>query len=126
MVVVPNWGQVKADFCWAFVAWSVPPFIVAISALVEYRRSLISRPDLFCDRKYLVATTFETNVQRVFKCFLWFFKLSYKTFHIFPSRVKERMLKNWIHVCFNIWINRRCPKGQTNMNLLLDFVLIKK
>ena len=50
---------------------AVPPFI--------------SRPDLFCNGEYLVAPTFETSVQRVFKGFLWFFKLSYNTLHLFPG-----------------------------------------
>ena len=84
-----------------FIAWSVPPFIVSISALVEYGYSLISRPDLFYKGKYLVAPTFELSAQRVFESFLWFFKLPYKTFHLVPSRTKNRMFKNWIHVCFN-------------------------
>ena len=35
----------------------------SITTLVEYRRSFISRPDLFCDGKYLVAPTFEASVQ---------------------------------------------------------------
>ena len=84
-----------------FIAWSVPPFIVSISALVEYGYSLISIPDLFYKGKYLVAPTFELSAQRVFESFLWFFKLPYKTFHLVPSRTKNRMFKNWIHVCFN-------------------------
>ena len=84
-----------------FIAWSVPPFIVSISAPVEYGYSLISRPDLFYKGKYLVAPTFEVSAQRVFESFLWFFKLPYKTFHLLPSRTKNRMFKNWIHVCFN-------------------------
>ena len=79
-----------------FVAWSVPPFIVATSALVEYGHSLISRSDLFCDKKYLVAPTFKTSIQRVFKGFPWFFKLPYNTFYIFSG-----WIKNWIHVCFS-------------------------
>ena len=41
---------------------SIFPFIVAISTLVEYRRSFISRPDLFCNRKNIVAPTLETKV----------------------------------------------------------------
>ena len=79
-----------------FVAWSVLPFIVANLALVEYGHSLISRPDLFCDKKYLVAPTFKTSIQRVFKGFPWFFKLPYNTFYIFSG-----WIKNWIHVCFS-------------------------
>ena len=77
---------------------SIHPFIMAVSTLVEYRRSLIIRPDLFCDRKYLVAPTFKTSVQRVFKGFLWFFQLSYKTFYVSPSQMKNvQVFKNWIH-----------------------------
>ena len=75
---------------------SISPFIMAVLTLVEYRNSFISRPDLFCDRKYLVAPTFETSVQRFFKSFLWFFKLPYKMFHFPPSQIKNRMFKNWI------------------------------
>ena len=105
---------------------SIPPFIVAISGLVEYRLPLASRPDLFCNRKNIVAPTLETSVQRVFKGFLWFFELSYKTFHLLPSRIKNRMFKNWIHFCFNFCINRRWPEGQTERNFLVEFVLNKK
>ena len=70
---------------------SISPFIVAIPTIVEYIRSFLSRPDLFRDRKYLVAPTFETSVQRVFKGFLWFRKPS---FHLLSSRIKSRVLKN--------------------------------
>ena len=41
---------------------SIPPFIVTITTPIEYRCSLISRPDLFGNRKYIVATTFETSL----------------------------------------------------------------
>ena len=44
------------------------------------RCSFISRPDLFCDGKYIVTSTHKTNVERVFKCFLWLFKLFHDTF----------------------------------------------
>ena len=61
---------IVADFDLKSVAWSVSPFIVAISAFVEYSRTLISRPDLFSDGKKIAAPTFETNALRVFKGFL--------------------------------------------------------
>ena len=82
-----------------FVAWwvsSASPFIVAITALIEHRCSFVSRPDLFCNRKD-IAPTFETSVQRVFKGFLWFFKMPYKMFHLLSSWIRNRMFKNWIH-----------------------------
>ena len=82
-------------------ATSVSPFIVAISALIEHRCSLISRPDLFCNGKYLVAPIFETSVQQVFKGFLWLFKLSYNKFQLLPGWIKNRTFKNWIHFSFN-------------------------
>ena len=50
--------------------------------LIEYCHSFISRPDLFCNGKYVIATTFETSVKRVFKGFLWFFKLSHNMFYV--------------------------------------------
>ena len=74
-----------SNFDWISVAWSVPTFIVTITTLIELSHPLISRPDLFFDRKYLGAPTFETSVQRVFKAFLWLFKLAYNTFHLFPG-----------------------------------------
>ena len=81
---------------------SIPPFIVTIMTLVKYSRSLISRSELFCGREYLVAPTFETSVQRVFRGFLQFFKLSYNTFQLFPGWIKKkRVFKNWIHICFS-------------------------
>ena len=67
---------------------SILPFIVAVATLVEYSRSLISRPDLFCDGKYLVIPIFEASVQRVFKGFLWFFQLLYDTFYPFPGWIR--------------------------------------
>ena len=105
---------------------SISPFIVTISTLLECRRSFVSRPDLFCNRKNIVAPTLETNVQRVFKGILWFFKLSSKTFHLLPSRIKHRIFKNWIHFSFNFWVNKSWPKGQTETNFLVDIVLNKK
>ena len=36
-----------------------------------------------------------------FKGFLWFFKLPYNTFHLFPDCIKNRLFKTWIHACFN-------------------------
>ena len=62
---------------------SLPPFIVTIMTIVKYSRSLISRPNLFYDGKYLVATTFETSVQLIFKDLGWIFKLSYNKFYFF-------------------------------------------
>ena len=104
----------------------IPPFIMTITALIEHRCSLMSRPDLFCNRKYIVATTCETGVQWVFKGILSFFKKPYKIFHLLPGRIKNRMFKNYIHFPFNFWINRRWPKGQTETNFLVGFVLNKK
>ena len=83
--------------------WSFPPFIVTIMALVKYSRSLISRPNLFYNGKYLVATTFETSVQLIFKDLGWIFKLSYNTYYIFSGLIKNRMFKNWIHFSFNFF-----------------------
>ena len=52
----------------------------------------------FCDGKYIVAPTFETSVQRFFKCLLWFFKLPYDTFYPLPGRIKDKMFKNGMHI----------------------------
>ena len=87
------WGDY---FKWAFfdllnLCLFISPFIVAISTLLEYRRSFISRLDLFCNKKNFVAHAFETSVQRVFKGFLWFLKLSFRT-------IKSRMFKYWVHL----------------------------
>ena len=81
-------------FKWAFfdsfnLCLSISPFIVAISTLVEYRGSFVSRPDLFFNRKNVVAPTFETSVQRVFNGFLWFLKMSYKIFHRLPTKKQD-------------------------------------
>ena len=46
---------------------SISPFIMAVSTLVEYRRSFVSRPDLFCDRKNIVA---RNKCTKSFKFFL--------------------------------------------------------
>ena len=74
---------------------SIPPFIVTILAFAEYAHSLISRPDQFCNGKYLAAPTFVApSIQRVFMGFLWFFKLSHNMFHLFPDRIKNRMFEN--------------------------------
>ena len=105
---------------------SISPFIVAISTLLEYKRSFVSRLDLFCSRKNIVAPTLETSVQRVFEGFLWFFKLSYKTFYLLPSRIKHRMFKNWNQFSFNFWVKKSWPKRQTETNFLVDIVLNKK
>ena len=85
-----------SDLLWQICRMSVLPFIVATSALVEYGHSLISRPDLFYDKKYLVAPTFKTSMQQIFKSFPWFLKLPCNTFYIFSG-----WIKNWIHVCFS-------------------------
>ena len=53
-----------------FTLLSITPFTVTITTLTEYRCSLISGPDLFCNGKYIVAPTFKANIQRVFKGFL--------------------------------------------------------
>ena len=58
---------------------------------------LTCRSNLFWNGKHLVASTFDTSVQGVFKGFLWFFKLRCGTFYPFPGRI----FKNWIHVCFS-------------------------
>ena len=41
---------------------NIPLFTVRITRLVEYRCFFISRPDLFCNGKYLVAPSIETSV----------------------------------------------------------------
>ena len=89
---------------------SIPPFIVTITTLVEYRCSFISRPDLFCDGKYIFAPTFETSVQRFFKGFLWFFKLPYDTFYPFPGWIKNRMFKNGIYNVFALYLKINMEK----------------
>ena len=81
---------------------SIPLFTVTITKLVEYRCSFISRFNLLCNKKYIVASTLKTSVQRVFKGFLWFFKLLYDTFYPFAGWIKIRMFKNRIHIYFNI------------------------
>ena len=91
---------------------SISPFIVTITTLIEYRLSLISRPDLFCNRKYIVANTFETIVQRLFKGFLRFFKPSYETFHLLPRRIKNKRSKNWIHFLLIFSILLKIKHGQ--------------
>ena len=104
----------QENLYWVLAVWSVSsisPFIVAISTLAEYRRSFVSRLDLFCNSKKIVAPTLETKVQRVFKGFLQFFKLSYKAFRPLPSRIKDRMFKNWVHVFVNLLDKQKVAQG---------------
>ena len=82
---------------------SLPPFIVTIMTIVKYSRSLISRPNLFYDGIYLVATTFETSVQLIFKDLGWIFKLSYNKFYFFFRLNQKQKFKNWIHFSFNFF-----------------------
>ena len=89
---------------------SIAPFIVTITTLVEYRCSFISRPDLFCDGKYIVVTTFETSAQRFFKDFLWFFKLPYDTFYPFLGWIKNRVFKNEIYNVFALYLKINMDK----------------
>ena len=83
-----------------FAAWSAPPFIVTITTLSEYRRSLISRSDLFCHGKYIVTPTFKTCVQWVWEDLLWFFELVHGASHLFPGWIKNRVFKDQIHLFF--------------------------
>ena len=89
MVGVPNWGHVTGRFllgiCRIVTHSIYCGNLGTRSVMREYGHSLIIRPDLFCDGRYLVTPTFETSVQRVFKCFLWFFKPPYNAFHLFPG-----------------------------------------
>ena len=62
---------------------SIPPFIVAIVTLVEYRFSLVCRPDLLCHRKHIAAPILEASIQRVIKGFLWLFELLHGKFNLF-------------------------------------------
>ena len=73
---------------------SISPFIVKTTTLAEYRCSFISRPDLFCDGKYLIAPTFEASVQRVFKGFLWFFFASWHAL-LFPWLNQKQDVQKW-------------------------------
>ena len=74
---------------------SIPPFIVTITIFPEYRCSSISRSKLFFSRKYIVTFTLKTSVQRVFKCFLWFFKFLYDTFYPFPWLNQKQDVEKW-------------------------------
>ena len=118
------------------VAWSVssiPPFIVTITTITEYRCSLIGRPDLFCKRKYIVAPTLEASIQWVWQSLVWFFELSYKTFHLLPSRIKNGIFKNWIHflLIFSLLFKikhgqnitesyKRSQEGRTRQKIIRD------
>ena len=62
---------------------SIPPFIVTFTTLVEYRCSFISRTDLFCDGKYIVAPIRIKRTTR-FQMFLVAFQVTL-TILPFPS-----------------------------------------
>ena len=94
MVDVPNWGHVSERFLLG-ICCMVSPSIYC-GNLGTHQQT-----DPFCDGKYLIALTFETSIQLVFKGFLWFFKLLYNTFQLFPGWIKNWMSKKCIHVCFN-------------------------
>ena len=67
---------------------SIPPFIVTITTFIEYRCSLVERPDLFCNSKNIAATTVETSAKRFCKGLTWFLELPYCAFYLPPSRIK--------------------------------------
>ena len=58
----------------------------------------------FCNIKYLIAPTFETSVQQIFKGFLWFFELSHNMFYLSSSRIRNKIFKNCIHFLLIFWI----------------------
>ena len=94
MIDVPNWGHVSERFLLG-ICCMVSPSIYC-GNLGTHQQTYP-----FCDGKYLIALTFETSIQLVFKGFLWFFKLLYNTFQLFPGWIKNWMSKKCIHVCFN-------------------------
>ena len=52
----------------------------------------------FAREKTLLLPHLKQVYNEFSRVFLWFFKLSYKTFHVLSSRIKNRVFKNW--VCF--------------------------
>ena len=82
---------------------------MAFWALVEYGHSLISRPELFCNGKYLVAPLFETSVQCVFKGFLWF--SSYLiTFYFFSKTGCSKIGSMLVSTLFSLYLKINMDK----------------
>ena len=117
---------IVADFDLKSVAWSVSPFIVAISAFVEYSRTLISRPDLFSDRKKLLPLHLRQMHYEFSKASCDFLSCLLICFTISLAKSKAECSKIEFIFLLIFWISRRYPKGQTKMNFLIYFVLNKK
>ena len=98
---------------------------MTITTLTEYRCSLISRHDLFCNRKYIVATTFETSVQRVFNASCDFLSCLIKRFSFSLAELKTGCSKIGSIFLSIFSVLLKIKHGHAEMNIPVDFVLNK-